>query len=133
MASIYTFTTKTPINDRQGSAHYGNQPVDGARVAIQGIGNGLQTSDASLTAINSPQATLGLTAVTLTTPESAVQLTITNYGTANDVYVSEVSSFASYDVIAPGEDRTYDIGNQGYTYIKASAASASASFFYTVV
>ena len=132
MASTYTFTQKNPVKDNQGSAHYGNQPVDGARVAIQGIGNGLQTSDASSTVVNSPQL-LGLTAVTLTTPESAVQLTITNYGTANDVYVSEVSSFASYDVIAPGEDRTYDIGNQGYTYIKASAASASASFFYTVV
>ena len=133
MASQYTFTQKNPVKDNQGSAHYGNQPVDGARVAIQGIGNGIQTSDASSTVVNSPQAALGLTAVTLTTPESAVRLKITNYGTANDVYVSEVSGFASYDVIAPGEDRTYDIGNQGATYIKASAASASASFFYTIV
>ncbi len=132
MASTYTFTTKTPINDKQGSAHYGNQPVDGARVAIQGLSNGIQTSDASSTVVNSPQL-LGLTAVTLNTPESAVQLTITNYGTANDIYVSELSSFASYDVIAPGEVRTYDIGNQGITYVKGSAASASASFYYTIV
>ena len=133
MASIYTFTKKNPINDKQGSAHYGNQPVDGARIAVQGIGNGIQTTDAtSPTPVASPQS-LGLTAVTLNTPESAVQLTITNYGTANDIYVSEVSAFGSYDVIAPGEDRTYDVGNQSVTYVQGSAASASASFYYTII
>ena len=132
MPSTYTFSQKTPRKNVGGYSFYGNQPVDGARVAIQGIGNGIQTSDASATVINSPQ-TLGTTAVTLTTPDSAIELTITNYGSTNDIYVSEVSSFASYDVIAPGEQRTYDVGNQSLTYVKGSAASASGSFYYNIV
>ena len=132
MPSVYTFTQKSPRKNVGGYSFYGNQPVDGARVAIQGIGNGIQTSDASSTVVNSPQ-TLGTTAVTLTTPDSGIQLTITNYGSTNDIYVSEVSSFTSYDVIAPGEQRTYDVGGQSLTYVKGSAASASGSFYYTIV
>ena len=132
MPSVYTFTQKSPRKNVGGYSFYGNQPVDGARVAIQGISNGIQTSDASSTVVNSPQS-LGTTAVTLTTPDSGIQLTITNYGSTNDIYVSEVSSFDSYDVIAPGDQRTYDVGGQSLMYVKGSAASASGSFYYTIV
>lgn len=132
MPSNYTFTQKSPRKNVGGYSFYGNQPVDGARVAIQGIGNGIQTSDDSATVVDSPQS-LGTTAVTLTTPDSGIQLTITNYGSTNDIYVSEVSSFASYDVIAPGDQRTYDVGGQSLMYVKGSASSASGSFYYTMV
>lgn len=131
MPSVYTFTKKSPRKNVGGYSFYGNQPVGGEKQALQ-HGNGIQTSDASATVINSPQ-TLGTTAVTLTTPDSGLQLTITNYGSTNDIYVSELSSFDSYDVIAPGVSRTYDVGNQLLTYVKGSAASASGSFYYTIV
>ena len=133
MPSNYTFTKKTPAagyGENKTQSHYMNQPMDAARVAIQGIGNGIQTEDATATAVTSP-VTLGAAGTkTLTTPESAVQLTINNTGAAA-MTISEVSSGSSF-TLNNGQSQTFDCGNMGDVYT-ASTTGTTYSFFYTIV
>lgn len=130
MASTYTFTKKTPAKDTTGAGHYASQPVDGARIAIQGIANGIQTSDASSTVVDSP-VTLGAAGTkTLNTPESAITLTINNTGAAA-MTVSEVSSGSSYTLNA-SQSQEFNCANQGEFYT-ASTSGTTFSFFYQIV
>lgn len=124
----YTFTKKAtpPLSGR-----YANQPIDGARIAIQGIGNGIQTTDASGTAVTSP-VTLSSTATTLNTPDDAVTVTIKNSGATNSMTISEVSGSASAYTLLTGESVTLDCGDMGKLYL-VSSSGTSCDFFYTIV
>lgn len=134
MSSTYTFIQKTPdpSGHNKGAGHYGNQPIDGARIAIQGIGNGPQTSDATGTPVTSP-VTLSGTATTLNTPESAIQITLKNSGATNAMTISEVSgSSGNVYTLNHGEQVTMDIANTAQLFLK-SASSTTCDFFYTIV
>lgn len=135
MPSIYTFTQKAAASgygENKTTSHYMNQPMDAARVAIQGIGNGIQTSDASSSPVTSP-VTLSSTATTLNTPESAVQITIKNSGTTNALTVSEVSATSSsVFTLETGQSQTFDCGNMAQLFLK-STSGTTADFFYTMV
>lgn len=129
MPSTYTFTTKSPETDRSGM-RYASQPADGAHVAIQGIGNGIQTSDASSTAVKSGVA-LTSTPTLLKTPDSAVTLTML----CNVSFTfSEINS-ATQAVTVPANTFTppINVANCQEIYVASSGASPVLSFFYTIV
>ncbi len=130
MASTYTFTKKTPAKDSTGAGHYANQPVDGARIAIQGIANGIQTTDASSTAVTSPVTLAAAGTKTLNTPESAITMTINNTGAAAMTF-SEVSTGSSITLNA-GQSQTFDCANMGVVYT-ASTSGTTFSFYYEIV
>lgn len=130
MASTYTFTKKTPAKDSTGAGHYASQPVDGARIAIQGFANGIQTTDASSTAVTSPVTLAAAGTKTLNTPESAISLIINNTGAAA-MTVSEVSSGSSFTLNA-GQSTTLNCGNMGVVYT-GSTSGTTFSFYYEIV
>jgi hypothetical protein len=134
MPSLYTFTQKTPPSETSGTKDtnkFGNQQVDGARISIQGLGNGFQTTDASSTALTSP-LTLTSTATTVNIPQSAIQVTLHNSGATNPLSYSEVSGMASYATLTTGQSITLDIGLQGKLYL-SSASGTTCDFVFTVV
>lgn len=135
MASEYTFSKKTAPNVSSGAGHYGNQPIDGARIAIQGIGNGPQTTDASASIISSPfLIPASGSCATLTTPESAVEITFVVPSLAQGIQVSEVNaSFTSYVVIPSGVFPAIDIANTQSLWLRSPAAAATIAFYYNVV
>lgn len=128
MPSIYTFETKTPVTDRSGM-RYGSQPVDGAHVAVQGIGNGIQTSDASSTPKLSGLS-LSTTTTALSTPESAVTLSmICNV----DFTFSEIDSTTQVVTVPANTLITIDIANCSTIYVASAGTSPVLSFYYTMV
>jgi hypothetical protein len=135
MPTTYTFTQKTPAPEGSGGkteSHYMNQPVDGSRIAVQGIGNGPMTSDATGTPVTSPASVLTSGVTTLLTPESAVQITICPL--TNPVRVCEVStSMSTYFQIPAGVPVTIDVSNCAALYLEAITGTSVVSFFYTMI
>lgn len=134
MASTYTFTVKPPASETTGSkteSHYANQPVDGSRIAIQAIGNGFQTTDATASPQSSP-LTLTSSVTTVNIPESAIIITLLNSGATNNLYFSEVSGMASYGVLNSGQSQSIDVANQTTIYLK-SASGTTCSFWFTII
>lgn len=134
MPTTYTFAKK-PINQLAEGVtltHFNNQPNDGARVSIQGIGNGPMTTDASASIISSPVSVGPTLAKALTTPESAIEITLVS---ATPLQVSEASaSMSSYFQIPPNTPQTFDIANCQTLYLlQANSTVGGASFFYTIV
>lgn len=127
MASTYTFTVKAPASPTSGSktqSHFQNQAVDGSRVAIQAVGNGIQTTDATATPVVSP---VTATTKTLNVPESAIQVTLCSTAAFT---VSEVSSGSPFTVPA-NTVITLGVANTSVLYLTQS--SGSISFFFTIV
>ena len=131
MPSLYTFTTKPITSETSGSKdinRFGNQPVDGGRIAIQSIANGIQTTDA--TPVNSPITLVAGGSQLLNTPQSAITLTINNTG-SNPMDVSEVSSGSSYTLNA-GQTQEFDCANMAEVHT-SSTSGTTYSFFYQIV
>jgi len=127
MASTYTFTQKAPASATTGSktqSHFQNQPVDGSRIAIQSVGNGIQTVDATATPVASPVTT---TTKTLTVPESAIQVTLCSTAAFT---VSEVASGSPFTVPA-NTVITLGVANTNVLYLTQS--SGSISFYFTII
>ena len=140
MPTIYTFATKGgPVIYFEGASasHYMNQPNDGARVAIQGIGNGPMTMGATTaTVVGSPVGIPSSGALTLPTPESAIEVTLITPSIASGIKVSEVSaSLTTYVVVPPSTVfPAIDIANCAYLYLQSAAGTtATLSFYYTLV
>jgi len=134
MAVTYTFTQKSTSSESSGSkttSLFGNQRVDGARISIQGLGNGIQTTDGSSTPLTSP-LTLTSTATTVNIPDGAVQVILTNSGATNSMSYSEVSGMASYATLGTGQSVTLDVGLQGKLYL-SSTSGTTCSFVFIVV
>lgn len=135
MASTYTFTVKPPAPEGTGSkteSHYANQPVDGSRIAIQAIGNGIQTSDATGTPVKSPVTVADSSVTTINVPESAIQITISTV--TNTLNVSEVSSsMTTYFTIPTGQVVTFDVANTSVLYLESNTGNATVSFFFTII
>lgn len=132
--AFYPFTTKPAINENTGLktlSYFGNQRNDGSRVAIQGLGNGIQTTDNSATPNKSP-LTLTSTVVTLTNPNNGARLTLSNTGATNPLTFSEVSGMASAFTLNPGQSITFDVGFQQLIYV-ASAVGTTCNFFFTLI
>ena len=128
MSSGYTFTQKTPAggygNTSGERSHYGNQPMDGARVAIQSVGNGFQTTDATGTPVNSPTTNASQT---LNVPESAVAITLLS---TSSFSVSEVSGSASKFTVPANVPITIDVANTSVIYL---TGVTSVSFYFTII
>jgi hypothetical protein len=135
MPTIYTFNKKSaPGVYYEGAAasHFMNQPNDGARIAIQGIGNGPMTTDVSAT-INSSPLAVPVGAATLATPESAI--TVTFSVPSATVNICEVNaSFNSYYPVYSGVPVTLNVADCAYLWAKPLlATTATLNFFYTLV
>lgn len=133
MPSQYTFSQKPVTSETTGSKdinRYGNQPIDGSRIAIQGIANGIQTTDASATPVTSPVTLAAAGSKALTTPESAITITVNNTGAAA-MTVSEVASGSSFTLNA-GQSQEFNCANMETVYT-ASNSGTTYSFFYEVV
>lgn len=135
MPSTYTFTVKSPAGGSASTtgerSHYANQPMDGARVAIQGIANGIQTTDATGTPVTSPVTLSSSGSKTLNTPESAIEVIVSNTGATNSMTVSEVSSGSSY-TLNSGQTITIPCANMSALYT-ASSSGTTYSFMYLIV
>lgn len=134
MPSTYTFTTKSASSEASGSkvlSHFQNQPIDGSRISIQGIANGIQTQDATNTPVTSSKS-LTSSVTTLNTPESAITITIANTGTTNALAFSEVSNLASFGVLNAGQSVTLPCANMAALYVN-STSGTTLSFWYAIV
>jgi len=134
MPTVYSFATKTPNQLTEGKtlSHFENQPNDGARVSIQGIGNGPMTVDASASIVSSPVIVSTTLATTLTTPESAIEITLCPIGHA--LNVSEVNNtLSSYFQVPANTPITMDIANCQFLYLQGVGALATTAFYYTLV
>ena len=133
-----TYTHKsTPIpGPAEGQQNnLGGQVMDANRVAVQGLGSGFITTDISGTPITSPATVSTSATTTLTVPVNAIRVFITNTMTTSTdlLYVSELSSMGTYDIINAGQTREYDLGRMGNIYLKAAGASVTASFAFQLV
>jgi len=127
MASTYTFAVKTPASPTTGSktqSHFQNQPVDGARVSIQTIGNGFQTTDATATPVVSP---VTAATQTLIVPESAITVTLVS---TSSFSVSEVSGSASKFTVPANVPITLGVANTNAIYL---SGVTSVSFYFIII
>lgn len=125
--------TRRPIPVNPGPEdNLGGQVVDGNRIAIQGLGSGIITTDISGTPITSP-ATIATSVTTITVPISAIRVTFSNLDATNNLLISELVGMATNFTLLPKTSQTFDIGRQGFIYLKSSAATVSCAFVFELV
>lgn len=130
-----TYTHKTPPVSGAGEGeqdNLGGQVMDANRVAIQGLGSGVVTQDATASAVKSPQTATG-TATTLTIPQNAIRVIFSNTDATNNLYISEASALGSYYILPKGVTQTFDVGRQGFIYVQSSSTSTAYSFAFQLV
>jgi hypothetical protein len=135
MPSNYTFTKRAVNAEPNQQSNFGNLQRDGSKQPMAGVlGNGFQTTDATGTPVTSPVSVTTGTVVTLNSPASAANITLT--ATAFTLFVSEVSgtsSLTSYTIIPVGQSMTFNIANQGPLYLLGGTGTCVAGFFYEIV
>lgn len=92
------------------------------------IGSGFQTQDGAAVPVTSPLTLTGSTQ-TLAVPQNAVEL-ILNPATVS-MNVSEVSSMATYDVIASGTKEAVPCARMPFVYV--NGASGVLNFRFTLI
>lgn len=132
MAAAPTYTRK-PIPVTPGPQdNLGGQVVDGNRITVQGLASGIITTDISASPITSPTS-LTTSVTTITCPISAIRVIISNLDATNNVLISELVGMATTFALLPKTSQAFDIGRQGFIYLKSSSGTVSCSFAFELV
>lgn len=129
------YTHKTPPTQGAGEGeqnNLGGQVMDANRIAVQGLGSGFVTKDATGTPVTSPATATG-TPTTLNIPTNAIRVIVSNTDATNNLYVSEVSGVGNYVILPKGVVQSFDIGRQGVMYVQSSSTSTAYSFAFQIV
>jgi len=132
MAAAPTYTRK-PVPVVPGPQdNLGGQVVDGNRITVQGLASGIITTDISASPITSPTS-LTTAVTTITCPISAIRVIISNLDATNNVLISELVGMSTYFTLLPKTSQQFDIGRQGFIYLKSSTGTVSCSFAFELV
>lgn len=112
------------------ASNFSNLQNDAGRNALTGaIGNRIQTSDATATAVTSPITALN-GSQTLVVPPNASSIVIASV--TNAVQVSEDSTMSQYFQQPAGTIQQYDIANQNNVYLKTTTTTSVSWYFVTI-
>jgi hypothetical protein len=126
----YTFTTKpSPTYSTTGQLDkFGGLAKDGDRQAVNGGGNGMQTSDATGTPVTSPVA-LTTATKTINVPIAASKI---NFIADAGIKFSELSAFSNSVTIPSNTLVSVDVALQTAIYFQA-ATTANLSFWFNII
>lgn len=107
---------------------FGSLPKDQNYEAIQS-GTGIQTSDATTIAKNSPLAYTNAV-ITLTVPSNAAEVV---FKPSTDMRVSELVGMGTYYVVAANTTQAFPLSRTDSIFITRDAADGTLNFYFVLV